>query len=491
MDINRKEKLKLRLKKYDYLFYTLLVPLYILAFFVEERLIVSDYHVVYLPVDDKIPFIVWFIYAYILWYPFLVCPGIFFSIKDKNEFRRYVTAICFSFFSVLVIYALIPNGQDLRPSLDGLSGISVDILRLIYAADTNTNVCPSMHVIGCIIVVFAVFKSEYVSKKARLPVIIGAVIISISTLFIKQHSILDLIIGIPYGIVCGLIAYPPKKVSRVSNDMADRLAEKYNKHFRKRAKAYPDLASPKSPDKFDKRVFSHMLSKFRVEAFSVPNILSYFRIILIPLFAVLYFNSKYYAAVGTLILSAATDVVDGKIARRLGQVTDLGKVLDPFADHMTQITMVMCVAAKNKAVLILLSLLLVKEAVMVTLGGIVVKIAGAVNSARWYGKYCTASLYATMMLFVLFPEMPRAVATTLIVYCAAVIILALTLYSMWYAGQIKLHRNSNKGKEDADTSEVISPELEAMSLPLSQTSSEPQENGSLLVDKDKHMKKSE
>lgn len=68
-------------------------------------------------------------------------------------------------FSVLVIYALIPNGQDLRPSLDGLSGISVDILRLIYAADTNTNVCPSMHVIGCIIVVFAVFKSEYVSKK--------------------------------------------------------------------------------------------------------------------------------------------------------------------------------------------------------------------------------------------------------------------------------------------------------------------------------------
>jgi hypothetical protein len=62
---------------------------------------------------------------------------------------------------------------------------------------------------------------------------------------------------------------------------------------------------------------------------------------------------------------------------------------------------------------------------------------------------------------------------------------------MWYAGQIKLHRNSNKGKEDADTSEVISPELEAMSLPLSQTSSEPQENGSLLVDKDKHMKKSE
>lgn len=189
-----------------------------------------------------------------------------------------------------------------------------------------------------------------------------------------------------------------QKVSRVSNDMADRLAEKYNKHFRKRAKAYPDLASPKSPDKFDKRVFSHMLSKFRVEAFSVPNILSYFRIILIPLFAVLYFNSKYYAAVGTLILSAATDVVDGKIARRLGQVTDLGKVLDPFADHMTQITMVMCVAAKNKAVLILLSLLLVKEAVMVTLGGIVVKIAGAVNSARWYGKYCTASLYATMML---------------------------------------------------------------------------------------------
>ena len=70
------------------------------------------------------------------------------------------------------------------------------------------------------------------------------------------------------------------------------------------------------------------------------------------------------------------------MARHLRLVTDRGKVLGPFADHMTQITMVICVAAKNKqAVLILLSLLLVKEAVMVTLGGFVVKIVGAVNSA--------------------------------------------------------------------------------------------------------------
>lgn len=491
MDINKKEKLKLWLKKYDYLFYTLLVPLYILAFFIEERLIVSDYYVSYLPIDDKIPFIVWFIYPYILWYLFLFCPGIFFAVKDKNEFKRYVTAICFSFFSVLAIYALIPNGQELRPSLEGLSGISVDILRMIYAADTNTNVCPSMHVIGCIIVVFAVFKSNYASKKARLPVVIGAFIISISTLFIKQHSILDLIIGVPYGIVCGMIAYPPKKVSSVSNDMADKLAEKYKTHLRKRAEAIPALATPASPDKPDKRVFYHMLTKFRVEAFSIPNILSYFRIALIPLFAILYFNGKYYAAVGMLILSAATDMVDGKIARHLGQVTDLGKVLDPFADHMTQITMIICVAAKNKAVLILLTLLLVKEAVMVTLGGYVMKIVGAVNSARWYGKYCTASLYATMMLFVLFPEMPGTVATTLIVYCAAVIILALILYAIWFAGQLKQYRNNNKEKADADTSKEMPLTPDATSVPITQMSKEPQVNSNIMTEINVQMTKSE
>ena len=255
--------------------------------------------------------------------------------------------------------------------------------------------------------------------------------------------------------LCAALSISSQKVSRVSNDMADRLAENII-HFRKRAKAYPDPLRRNHQTNLISGYFL-MLSKFRVEAFSVPNILSYFRIILIPLFAVLYFNSKYYAAVGTLILSAATDVVDGKIARRLGQVTDLGKVLDPFADHMTQITMVMCVAAKNKAVLILLSLLLVKEAVMVTLGGIVVKIAGAVNSARWYGKYCTASLYATMMLLSS-SRRCKGSCYDFIVYCAAVIILALTLYSMWYAGRSSFTETVIR-KRRADTSKVISPEL--------------------------------
>lgn len=119
MDINKKEKLKLWLKKYDYFFYTLLVPLYILAFFIEERLIVSDYYVSYLPIDDKIPFIVWFIYPYILWYLFFFARVYFLPLRIKMSLKGMLQPFAFRFFLSL---QFTPSFRTGRNSVHHLKG---------------------------------------------------------------------------------------------------------------------------------------------------------------------------------------------------------------------------------------------------------------------------------------------------------------------------------------------------------------------------------
>lgn len=76
--------------------------------------------------------------------------------------------------------------------------------------------------------------------------------------------------------------------------------------------------------------------QIRAEAFSIPNILSYFRLLLIPLFIVLYVQEDFTEALITLAASGLSDILDGRIARKYDMVTDLGKVLDPVADKLTQ-----------------------------------------------------------------------------------------------------------------------------------------------------------
>lgn len=130
--------------------------------------------------------------------------------------------------------------------------------------------------------------------------------------------------------------------------------------------------------------------QIRAEAFSIPNILSYFRLLLIPLFIVLYVQEDFTEALITLAASGLSDILDGRIARKYDMVTDLGKVLDPVADKLTQCAMMLCVAMRYPAMWWLLGLHVVKEAVMLIMGWYVLKRTDTVNSAIWVGKLCTA-----------------------------------------------------------------------------------------------------
>ena len=193
-----------RLRDYKHVFLILYVPIYLISFFLVELLVPSDadYWVSYCPLDDLIPFNEYFIIPYYMWYPFLFMVGIYLMIKDVPEFKRYMYCIIIGFSFCLVFYLLFPNGQDLRPETFERDNIFVTMVKAIYAADTNTNVLPSMHVIGAIFAAISICSTKVLKVMWVKPsAVILAVLISLSTCFVKQHSILDVFAGIAVVVI--------------------------------------------------------------------------------------------------------------------------------------------------------------------------------------------------------------------------------------------------------------------------------------------------
>lgn len=170
----------------------------------------------------------------------------------------------------------------------------------------------------------------------------------------------------------------------------------------------------------------------RQEAFSIPNLLSYFRLLLIPLFIQLYIRGDFTEALITLAASGLSDIIDGRIARKYNMVTDLGKVLDPVADKLTQCAMMICVATRYPAMWWLLGIHVVKELIMIVVGYYVLKKTDTVNSAIWCGKLCTGVIYAVMMSHVILPNIPQSVSAASAAVCAGLIVLSLVVYTARY-----------------------------------------------------------
>ena len=146
----------------------------------------------------------------------------------------------------------------------------------------------------------------------------------------------------------------------------------------------------------------------------------------------LYVQEDFTEALITLAASGLSDILDGRIARKYDMVTDLGKVLDPVADKLTQCAMMLCVAMRYPAMWWLLGLHVVKETVMLIMGWYVLKRTDTVNSAIWAGKLCTGVIYAVMMLHVILPHLPQPVSVGCTIVCAGLIVLSLIVYTARY-----------------------------------------------------------
>lgn len=166
---------------------------------------------------------------------------------------------------------------------------------------------------------------------------------------------------------------------------------------------------------------------------NIPNALSILRILLTPLFAALYLRGQTGAAVAVLLLCALTDVLDGYIARRFDMVTELGKALDPVADKLIQAAMMLCAAARTPLVWLLLAAHILRETLMAAAGLYMLRVLGQVYGAQWYGKVCTALIYAVMIALLLFPDMPEPLAAGGVFTCVFMVLMCLVMYLADYA----------------------------------------------------------
>ncbi|HHU06617.1 MAG TPA: phosphatase PAP2 family protein [Clostridiales bacterium] len=185
------------LREYKHALLGLYFVIYVAWFLLDENLITGNYTVIYHWLDDLIPFCEVFVLPYVLWYPFFAGVGVFLLLKDKYEFCRYMWAMIIGLSFCLAFYLVVPNGQELRPEVFPRDNLFSRMVANLYAADTNTNVFPSMHVFGTIAPAVAVIRYKGFGKRIwlKLSAVILALLICLSTLFIKQHSILDLIGG--------------------------------------------------------------------------------------------------------------------------------------------------------------------------------------------------------------------------------------------------------------------------------------------------------
>lgn len=160
----------------------------------------------------------------------------------------------------------------------------------------------------------------------------------------------------------------------------------------------------------------------------IPNILSFFRILLIPVFVVLMVKDNRLAAGAVLVASGLTDLLDGFLARKFGWISQLGKVLDPAADKLTQVTVCVVFAIKLRRYWPFFAVLLIKDFIMLCIGGYLIGKGVRLEGARWFGKVVTVLFYVTMAAIVFVPGMPRWLTVALLSITTAAAIVAGLLY---------------------------------------------------------------
>lgn len=167
----------------------------------------------------------------------------------------------------------------------------------------------------------------------------------------------------------------------------------------------------------------------RNQIFTVPNLLSLVRLLLIPLFVDLYTHQQDYgAAVLVLVLSGLTDVVDGFIARRFNMISELGKILDPIADKLTQFAALLCLISRFPWLLLVAILMVVKELLAAITGLYAIRRSGTVPSADWHGKVTTVLLYTTIAVHILWISIPQWVSGLFIGLDVGMMLYSLVLY---------------------------------------------------------------
>lgn len=183
------------IKKYKHALLLLYSFIYVPWFLYLEQHVVTGYHIIYMKIDDKIPFNEVFIIPYLLWFAYVAVTLTYFFFADVKSYNR----MCIYLFSGMTIFLIIstiyPNGHQLRPLMFERENVFTNMVKTLYSADTPTNLFPSIHVFNSIGTHLAIIKCEKLKNKKWLCTssFILMTLIIMSTVFLKQHSMFDVL----------------------------------------------------------------------------------------------------------------------------------------------------------------------------------------------------------------------------------------------------------------------------------------------------------
>lgn len=213
--------MKNKFKKYNHIWTVLYALIYIPWFLWLEKKVVTDYTPIYIWIDDIIPFCEYFIIPYYLWFLYMATGMVFLFFTSKNDYYKECIFLFTGMTIFLIICTIYPNGQDLRADISGIDSIFSNAVQSLYNTDTNTNVFPSIHAFNSLGIMIGIIKSEWLKNKpyktfVKLASTILSVLIILSTMFLKQHSVIDVIGAIIMAIVLYYIVYVPdwKRLSK-------------------------------------------------------------------------------------------------------------------------------------------------------------------------------------------------------------------------------------------------------------------------------------
>ena len=171
-----------------------------------EKTVTTHFHVIHTALDDYIPFCEYFIIPYFLWFAYIAAVILWFFFTNKEDYYRVCILLFTGMTLSLLICTLFPNGTDFRPYVDPEKNIFAKAVSLLYATDTCTNVFPSIHVYNSVAVHIGIIRSEQFKNNRIVRLISGVLMVSIcmSTVFLKQHSIIDVAGAL---LLCGAV-YP-------------------------------------------------------------------------------------------------------------------------------------------------------------------------------------------------------------------------------------------------------------------------------------------
>lgn len=199
--------------KYRHGWVFLYILIYMPWFMLLEHHVTTRYHVIQTQLDELIPFNEYFIIPYLMWFGFIAAAFLYFFFTDVPGFYKLAKIMFAGMTIFLLISTFFPNGQDLRPAVFERDNIFVDMVRMLYRADTCTNVFPSLHVFNSLCVCIAIHESSELKKHpwicAGAYTLAGLIILA--TMFLKQHSILDVAGAFVMAYALALLVYAPEK----------------------------------------------------------------------------------------------------------------------------------------------------------------------------------------------------------------------------------------------------------------------------------------